>query len=77
MPRIYLDNAATSWPKPESVYQAVDHYQREVAAPVGRGVYAAAIASQGLVDAARRESPVGSVRRRPNKSCSLSTARTP
>ena len=28
MPRIYLDNAATSWPKPESVYQAVSDYQR-------------------------------------------------
>ena len=25
-PRIYLDNAATSWPKPESVYAAVDDY---------------------------------------------------
>ena len=27
---IYLDNAATSWPKPEAVYAAVDHYQREI-----------------------------------------------
>ena len=26
--RIYLDNAATSWPKPEAVYRAVDQYQR-------------------------------------------------
>lgn len=26
--RIYLDNAATSWPKPESVYQAIEQYQR-------------------------------------------------
>ena len=37
--RIYLDNAATSWPKPESVYQAVDRYQREVGAAAGRGGY--------------------------------------
>lgn len=35
--RIYLDNAATSWPKPESVYQAVDRYQRENGAALGRG----------------------------------------
>ena len=27
-PRIYLDNAATSWPKPDSVCAAVDAYQR-------------------------------------------------
>ena len=39
MRRIYLDNAATSWPKPESVYAAVDHYQRQLGAPAGRGVY--------------------------------------
>ena len=28
--RIYLDNAATSWPKPESVYRAVDEFQRNL-----------------------------------------------
>jgi len=33
----YLDNAATSWPKPEAVYQAVDHFMREVGATPGRG----------------------------------------
>ena len=33
----YLDNAATSWPKPESVYRAVDHFMREVGATPGRG----------------------------------------
>lgn len=27
--RIYLDNAATSWPKPDAVYDAVDRYLRE------------------------------------------------
>lgn len=37
--RIYLDNAATSWPKPESVYAAVEHYLREVGVAAGRGVY--------------------------------------
>jgi cysteine desulfurase family protein len=41
--RIYLDNAATSWPKPEAVYAAVDRYQRELGAPAGRGVYSEAL----------------------------------
>ncbi len=40
--RIYLDNAATSWPKPEEVYAAVDRYQRELGAPAGRSGYAEA-----------------------------------
>jgi len=54
MIRTYLDNAATSWPKPPAVYQAVDHYQREVGAAVGRGVYGEAIAAQEIVEHARR-----------------------
>ena len=37
--RIYLDNAATSWPKPAAVYTATDIYQRELGAPAGRGNY--------------------------------------
>ncbi len=37
--RVYLDNAATSWPKPEAVYEAVDYYQRELGATTGRGAY--------------------------------------
>ncbi len=51
--RIYLDNAATSWPKPESVYQAVERFQRDVGAAAGRGAYAEALASGRLVDSAR------------------------
>ncbi|MCX6028809.1 MAG: aminotransferase class V-fold PLP-dependent enzyme [Chloroflexi bacterium] len=34
---VYLDNAATSWPKPEAVYLAVEHFMREVGATPGRG----------------------------------------
>src|SRR5215212_5848914 len=52
--RIYLDNAATSWPKPEAVYAAVDRYQREVGAAAGRGAYQHAVEAQRTVDAARR-----------------------
>ena len=37
--RIYLDNAATSWPKPESVYAAVENYQRNIGVAAGRGGY--------------------------------------
>lgn len=34
---IYLDNAATSWPKPESVYQAMENCMRHAGANPGRG----------------------------------------
>jgi cysteine desulfurase family protein len=52
--RIYLDNSATSWPKPEAVYNAVDHYQREIGAPNGRSGYSHAQESNRIVDRARR-----------------------
>ena len=53
--RIYLDNAATSWPKPESVYCAVTHAMRELGAPAGRGTYAEATEVERLLREARRE----------------------
>lgn len=39
---IYLDNAATSWPKPECVYQAVDACLRSVMGSPGRGGHSGA-----------------------------------
>ncbi len=51
--RIYLDNAATTWPKPEAVYAAVDQYQREVGAPNGRSGYRDALTASQLVEEAR------------------------
>lgn len=36
---IYLDNAATTFPKPESVYQAMDRANREMGVNAGRGSY--------------------------------------
>jgi cysteine desulfurase family protein len=51
--RIYLDNAATSWPKPEPVYEAVERYQRENGAPAGRSVYAEAQQVERAVEATR------------------------
>lgn len=52
--RIYLDHAATSWPKPEVVYTAVDHFQREVGAPHGRSGYREALQSNQMVERARQ-----------------------
>ncbi len=42
MGSIYLDNAATSFPKPPAVAEAMVRYIQEVGASVNRGVYAAA-----------------------------------
>src|ERR1043165_5846656 len=39
MPRLYLDNAATSFPKPPGVYQAMLRYGTEVGGTAGRGMY--------------------------------------
>jgi cysteine desulfurase family protein len=52
--RVYLDNAATTWPKPESVYEAVDHFQREIGAPNGRSGYREAMESNRIVERARQ-----------------------
>ncbi len=52
--RIYLDNAATSFPKPEAVYDAVDHYNRRVGAAVGRGAYAESVEVQSVVNRCRQ-----------------------
>ena len=54
MQRIYLDNAATSWPKPESVWQAVDDYQRRLGVTAGRGVYQEAAEVERLVNQCRQ-----------------------
>jgi cysteine desulfurase family protein len=42
MTRCYLDNAATSWPKPEVVMTAMDRYHRELGVAAGRGATRAA-----------------------------------
>src|SRR5450759_3440396 len=50
---IYLDNAATSWPKPEAVYQTVEHFMREVGASPGRGGHRREQEATDIVDQAR------------------------
>lgn len=53
MARIYLDNAATTWPKPAAVYEAVDRFLRENGAAPGRGAYREALAAGQIVERAR------------------------
>jgi len=50
---IYLDNAATTFPKPEQVYCAVDHALREIGVGPGRGGYRQGLAASRLVFEAR------------------------
>jgi selenocysteine lyase/cysteine desulfurase len=52
-PRRYLDNAATSWPKPEPVLAAWDRAAREVGAAAGRGAYRSALEAGAIRDRAR------------------------
>ncbi|HSP47184.1 MAG TPA: aminotransferase class V-fold PLP-dependent enzyme [Clostridiaceae bacterium] len=42
---IYMDNAATSWPKPETVYQAVERTLRQGGGNPGRGSYRMALSA--------------------------------
>ncbi|VTS08896.1 aminotransferase class V-fold PLP-dependent enzyme [Tuwongella immobilis] len=50
---IYLDNAATSFPKPESVYRAMDQFARTSLANPGRSGHKMALASEHALDNAR------------------------
>jgi cysteine desulfurase family protein len=47
--RLYLDNAATSFPKPPTVMEAMNRYATELGASPGRGVYAEAVESGRLL----------------------------
>src|SRR6266851_5648032 len=50
---IYLDNAATSFPKPESVYQALDAFARQNLANPGRAGHKMALAAERALDDCR------------------------
>jgi cysteine desulfurase / selenocysteine lyase len=52
---VYLDNAATSWPKPPAVYEAVSEYMRNIGASPGRSGHRQAMAANRIVYAARNE----------------------
>src|SRR6516162_6611872 len=49
----YLDNAATSFPKPESVYAAMDRCARSQLANPGRAGHRMAIEAERLLDEGR------------------------
>lgn len=51
---IYLDNAATSYPKPDCVYEAVEYYMRHNGTSSGRGGYRLALEADRIVYEARR-----------------------
>ena len=50
---VYLDNAATSYPKPEAVYQALDRFARQDLANPGRAGHKMALAAEHALDEAR------------------------
>ena len=50
---IYLDNAATSWPKPERVYQTMGEFLRTKGGNPGRGSHSLAVAATEAVEETR------------------------
>lgn len=52
---IYLDNSATTYPKPKSVYDAVEEANRNYAFNAGRGSYKKSKESLEIIDIARKE----------------------
>src|SRR3954469_11733066 len=50
---IYLDNAATSFPKPEGVFQALDAFARTSLANPGRAGHRMALAAERALDDGR------------------------
>ena len=52
---IYLDNSATTFPKPEEVYVALDYANRNLAFNSGRGNYKKAQEVTKIIDETREE----------------------
>lgn len=52
--RLYLDNAATSFPKPRTVTDAMVRYATQLGASAGRGAYQEAIETGALIHECRR-----------------------
>lgn len=50
----YFDNAATTYPKPEEVYKAMDNFSRNCGGSVGRGNHARAISAGAVVSETRK-----------------------
>lgn len=52
---MYFDNAATTFPKPECVYAAMDHVNRTIGVNAGRGSYKVAVKANKIIDELREE----------------------
>jgi len=52
--RLYLDNSATSFPKPRAVIDAMTRYASELGASAGRGAYREAVETGDLIAQCRR-----------------------
>lgn len=50
----YFDNAATTYPKPETVYQSMDQFQRHTGGSFGRGNYEFSSSAKRMVDDTRK-----------------------
>ena len=50
----YFDNAATTYPKAETVYQSMDQFQRQTGGSFGRGNYEFSNSAKGMVDDTRK-----------------------
>lgn len=51
---IYFDNAATTYPKPERVYEAMDNANRHLAVNAGRGSYRLAKKASSIIEETRK-----------------------
>ncbi len=51
--RLYMDNAATSFPKPKSVLEAMANYMTGLGASAGRGAYSEAVETGALINQCR------------------------
>ncbi len=54
MRRVYLDNSATSFPKPHAVTEAMVSFARDCGASAGRGAYAEAIECERIIASCRQ-----------------------
>ena len=52
---IYLDNAATSFPRPESVYAEMDYVNRNLSVNAGRGGYRSAKQASKIISDTKQE----------------------
>jgi len=49
----YFDNAATTYPKPQEVYSAMDEFYRICGGSAGRGSYSKAVSAKAIIDETR------------------------